>query len=162
MTNPTPHITPLSRRAVAALAAAMLLIPATAHAKPADVTPAPQPSTQVTDVRTPDARDAGKTTVVVQSQDVRSPDARDAGKTTTVVSRVPDARDIALAQERSYSSYGSPKPIPVVHTATPATSDFDWPSAGIGAGALALIALLGVAGFMLVAGRRHGRSPALS
>jgi hypothetical protein len=51
-----------------------------------------------TDLRSPDARDAGTAVVASTGQDLRSPDARDAGKVVVVAStgqdlRSPDARD---------------------------------------------------------------------
>ena len=61
----------------------------------------------------------------------------------------------AKAQEQYYTSHGDPKPISTVQTGTPA-SDFDWPSAGIGAGIAMAIGLLGFTAFALTH-RRPGR-----
>ena len=157
MSNSTPHLSPIARRFTAALAAAMMLVPATAQAKPADTVggAAGQPVVAGLDVRSPDARDAAQP--VVTPLDVRSPDARDAAQPTPLVHNLSNADEVALAQERSYSSYGDPKPITAVHTGTPVSSDFDWPSAGIGAGIVMAIALLGFTGFALSTGRRPGR-----
>ena len=143
MSTFTPHTFPSGRGFAAALAAAMALVPATAQAKPADTDgPVVKPHVVTTlDVRSPDARDAAQPTSVVAGLDVRSPDARDAGQPTSGV---------------------DPKPIAVVHTGTPASSEFDWPSAGIGAGIVMAIALLGFTAFTLSTGRKHGGRAALS
>ena len=87
-----------------------------------------------TDLRSPDARDAAHAVVLrhAAQSDLRSPDARDAAGGTT---------QAALAQERYYSSYGTPEPVqvPVVRP----RSHFDWAPIGIGTGLL-LLCVVGV------------------
>jgi hypothetical protein len=129
------------------------------------------------DLRSPDARDAAKSTSSVI--DLRSPDARDAAKSTSSVidMRSPDGRDGArssdLAQAAADSDLRSPDArdgtrvatytpgvAPTTHVVRGPTTSFQWGDAGIGAaGMLGLIALCG--GMLLVLGsrRRERRMP---
>jgi hypothetical protein len=79
-------------------------------------------------VRT-DARDAAP------AVDRVSPDARDAARPAPAINRVsPDARDNGRRE---------PAPVVISSPAVSATDHFDWLDAGIGAAALAALALLG-------------------
>ena len=84
------------------------------------------------DLRTPDAQDAARASLVSASQDLRSPDAREAAAT------------------------------PLVHSValTPSVSDaFDWSDAGLGAAAmLALVALTGGTALLVSRGRHRTRT----
>jgi hypothetical protein len=98
------HQLRLTRVATAALAALVLAAPAAAGAQAKD---------HGMNAATGDAaRSAVRTsslagTTSASTQDLRSPDARDAGHPST-----PSDVKAALAQERYYSSYGRPTPIP--------------------------------------------------
>lgn len=103
------------------------------------------------DLRSPDAADpSGQPTVA--NLDLRSPDAADPSRGAPLDLRSPDAAD-------PYS--GVPvqvvDPAPVV-SVREVDAGFDWGDAGLGAGALFALALLGVGGSVVV--KRHG--PALS
>ena len=63
---------------------------------------APTAAAQQQDLRSPDARDAGRAAPAAPKQDLRSPDARESGRTAA-----PAAAGEALAQERYYPSYGT-------------------------------------------------------
>ena len=79
----------------------------------------------------PDARDAGRPVVV----DLVSPDARDAGRPAPPVDlRSPDARDAGRRE---------PTPAVISQPAVASADGFDWLDAGIGAGGLALLLLVG-------------------
>src|SRR5688500_14079493 len=78
------------------------------------------------DLRSPDARDAARETLGQPAQDLRSPDARDA------------ASDLAPAPVESS--------VTIVRTQG---DGFDWGDAGIGAGGILAVLLLGTGGFML-------------
>ena len=86
------------------------------------------------DLRSPDARDAADAIVLRHAalSDLRSPDTRNVADDTT---------EGAMAQERYYSSYGTPEPVQVP-VARP-QSHFDWAPIGIGGGLLVLC-LVGV------------------
>ena len=108
------------------------------------------------DLRSPDARDAANAVVLRHAalSELRSPDTRDAADAVVLEHaaqsdlRSPDARDAAdgttqaaLAQERYYSSYGTPEPVQVP-LARP-QSHVDWAPIGIGTGLL-LLCIVGV------------------
>jgi len=157
-------ITPASPRSLAiALAAMAALVPA-ARAQPAgQPIPAVNHAAPAQDLRSPDARDAAllRSRPVVDAaprQDLRSPDARHAAllRSRPVVDaaprqdlRSPDTRDAARPRPAPIAGLGAAPP-PV------RPPDFDWPSAGIGAGT-ALAILAGIA----LVGRRRTRYGAL-
>jgi hypothetical protein len=93
----------------------------------------PAAATAQQDLRSPDARDAAASVRV--AQDLRSPDARDAARPSA-----PATLQVTAAPEPLRS----------------APTGFDWPSALVGAGTIALLALAGVAA---VAGRRRRHGP---
>ena len=94
-------------------------------------------TTQVAqDLRSPDARDARTEPVTQVAQDLRSPDARDAGRLPAQVAT------------------------PVVEVRDAAGSGFDWGDAGIGAGSVLALVLIGAGASVAVSHRRHhGPSP---
>ena len=139
MTPTAPQLRSINRLFAVACVATAAIAPAAAQAKPAGepVQPAAKSPVQ-TDVRTPDARDAAQP----QTQ------PRYAYR---------DLRPI----DPSVSS--APKPAAPVSTHVTASDDgFDWPSAGIGAGAAFGLGLLTLSGFALTVRRRPGRSALLS
>jgi len=91
-------------------------------------------------------------------QDLRSPDAQDAGGGTAVAPapgtdlRSPDARDVANGR----GTFSAPE-VTVVRVTEPSTDGggLDWADAGIGAGALLGLILVGVGGTFAVVHRRH-------
>jgi uncharacterized protein (TIGR03382 family) len=122
-----------------------------------------------------------KVGVMPQTQDLRSPDAKVAVQPAAPHSdgsllakghpqsayrnatpaepqpASPGGDAVALAQERSYSTYGEPKPF----VSTPKApvgggSEFDLPSAGIGAGVTIAVALLALTALALSTRRRRG------
>jgi hypothetical protein len=130
-------------------------------------------SQQYQDLRSPDARDAGRVAETQVAQDLRSPDAKDA-KTEPVTQvaqdlRSPDARDAALAAKtevaqdlrspdaRDAGRPEAPTPDTVVEIReVPSGSGFDWGDAGIGAaGILAMLSIAG--GLTLTAVSRRRR-----
>jgi len=102
------------------------------HARTAQYTPS--------DVRTPDSAYAGKPSSTKRVFDMRTPDARDHG----------EGRGTFNAPEVSV--------IKVVDPA-PADSGFDWGDAGIGAGGLFGLILLGLGGTAAVAHRKATPRP---
>ena len=89
------------------------------------------PCASAIDKVSPDARDAGRPVVI----DRVSPDARDAGRPAATVDLVsPDARDGGRRE---------PAPIVISQPAALQPQGFDWLDAGIGAGGLALLVLVG-------------------
>ena len=108
----------------------------------------------VQDLRSPDARDAKTEPVTQVAQDLRSPDARDAAQAAKVEVaqdlRSPDARDAGLPE--------SPTPDTVVEIREVPGNGFDWGDAGIGAaGLLALLSIAGGLTLMVTTRRRrHG------
>jgi hypothetical protein len=87
------------------------------------------------------------------SQDLRSPDAQDAGARAQSVQdlRSPDTRD--AAQGRGTSSAPQIMVVKVSRPQVPGSGGFDWADAGIGAGAVFGLVLLGVGGTLAVAHR---------
>ena len=94
-------------------------------------------------------------TAVAQQQDLRSPDTRDAARTTQTRQdlRSPDARDAAAGR----GTFNAPE-VTVVRVPQPASAadgGIDWGDAGIGAGGLLTVILLATAGTF--AATRHRR-----
>ena len=113
-------------RAQAALALAI-----TAVAAPAAYADGPSAN-----LVTPDARDAGRPVVI----DRVSPDARDAGRPAAPIDRVsPDARDNGRRE---------PAPVVITQPALAHADGFDWLDAGIGAGGVALLLVVGTGAAM--------------
>ena len=105
---------------------------------------APTAGAAPADLRSPDARDAARTAeaaVSVPRQDLRSPDARDlaAGRGTF---SAPDVTVVKLSE-----------PAP----AAPTAGGLDWTDAGIGAGGMLGLVLIGVGGTLVVMRRTHDR-----
>jgi len=95
-------------------------------------------------------------TAAAQSQDLRSPDARDAAGAAQVQQdlRSPDSRDAAEGR----GTFSAPD-VTVVKLQQPspaAAGGVDWGDAGIGAGALLALILLGLGSTLAVLHRRHG------
>ena len=88
-----------------------------------------------------------------QQQDLRSPDARDTAQISQDL-RSPDARDADAGR----STADAPE-MTVVTLAQPAPSQpggIDWGDAGIGAGGLLAVAVIGLGAGFAVLHRRHG------
>ena len=96
------------------------------------------------DLRSPDAVDAAQTALAQRGQDLRSPDTRDtaAGRGTFTAPRV----TVVKVAEAPQATGGG----------------FDWGDAGIGAGGVVALVLLGVGGSLIVTHRRHGGPAAIS
>ena len=103
---------------------------------------APTAAAQQQDLRSPDAVDAAL--VQRQAQDARSPDARDAaqGRGTFTAPRVTVVR--------------------VTQPSPSASRGFDWGDAGIGAGGILALVLIGVGAALTVTHRRRGGPAAIS
>ncbi len=96
-----------------------------------------------TSLVTPDAADAVRRPVLI---DRVSPDARDAARPAAKVDLVsPDARDNGRRE---------PAPIVVTQPALAPSEGFDWAAAGIGAGGLALLLVVGAGAATTVRTRR--------
>jgi hypothetical protein len=113
------------------------------------------------DLRTPDAIDAGQpqTTTQYTPSDVRSPDAVSAGQKPTgpvVDLRTPDAKDHGEGR----GTFNAPD-VTVVKVVDPAptSTGFDWGDAGIGAGGLLGLILVGLGGTAAVAHRKATPRP---
>jgi len=88
------------------------------------------------------------------AQDLRSPDARDAARSAQARQdyRSPDARDAAEGR----GTFNSPQVIVVKAQPQPATPDgIDWLDAGIGAGSLLGLSLIGLGSALFVTHRRR-------
>ena len=93
--------------------------------------------------------------VPAERQDLRSPDARDAALSAAARQdlRSPDARDAAEGR----GTFSAPEVTVVKLTEpSPSSGGLDWGDAGIGAGALLGVILVGVGGTLAVVHRRHG------
>ena len=116
---------------------------------------------QPADFRTPDAIDAG-TPVAQTMKDLRTPDAVDAGTPATTAAgtdlRTPDAVDHGLGR----GTFSAPDVTVVKVVDPPPTTAFDWGDAGIGAGGLLGLILVGLGGTLVVSHRRHSRMPLAS
>jgi hypothetical protein len=150
---PRRHRRPFRALAVLGIAATAALAPAGALARPWDDTAAP-----VQDLR------GRATTSSPPRQDMRSPDARDAGQTAQqrLDLRSPDARDAAEGR----GTYNSPDVVIVkVPQPSPVESSaggIDWADAGLGAGSLLGLSLIGLGGALVIVHRRrpaHGARP---
>ena len=96
-------------------------------------------------------------------QDLRSPDTRDAARVSAAQQgqprqdlRSPDVRDYAEGR----GAFSAPE-VTVVRVPEPApsTGGLDWVGAGIGAGVVVGLMLLGLGGFLTVSHRRRGYIP---
>jgi hypothetical protein len=140
----------------------------TAGAMPADFrTPdaidAGPPVTQtMKDLRTPDAVEAGTPATTTAGTDLRTPDAVDAGTTAATTAgtdlRTPDAVDHGLGR----GTFSAPDVTVVKVVDPPPATGFDWGDAGIGAGGLLGLILVGLGGTLVVSHRRHSRMPLAS
>jgi hypothetical protein len=98
------------------------------------------------DLRSPDARDAAVThKQAAPAQDLRNPDTRDPAqldmRASVATALAQERSDAALAQERSYSSYGKPEPVAAAH-APAAPDDSHWLTIALSiAAVLAVVAL---------------------
>jgi hypothetical protein len=141
-------------KAAATLAIAMMAVP---------------PAALGQDLRSADARDAGiraesrqaSDVASTSPQDLRSPDAGDAGSVASPVPqdlRSPDASDAADGR----GTFSAPE-VTVVRVSEPTPSSsggLDWGDAGIGAGSLLGLILVGLGGTLFVLHRRHIDRPA--
>jgi hypothetical protein len=116
------------------------------------------------DLRTPDAIDAGQpqTTTQYTPSDVRSPDAVSAGQKPTgpvVDLRTPDTKDHGEGR----GTFNAPD-VTVVKVVDPAptSTGFDWGDAGIGAGGLLGLILVGLGGTAAVAHRKATPRPTVT
>jgi hypothetical protein len=134
MFTPTPHIPTLNRLA-AALAAAALMVPAAAHAKPADF-----------------VGGAAKQSVVKPSQDLRSADTRDVTKPAPVAHG-------DLGVDETVVASAMPEPTSPIQVSSPSSvpATFSWSDAGIGAGIALALALLGFGAIALTNRRTERR-----
>jgi hypothetical protein len=131
--------------AICAIATATALAPTVAGARPtgapegASVTAGQLPRT-TQNLVSPDARDAARTSSL-------------AGTTDQIDLRSPDARDAADGR----GTWSAPR-VTVVKApqSTGTSSGFDWGDAGIGAGAVAALILLGLGGGLVSTHRRRG------
>jgi hypothetical protein len=92
-------------------------------------------------------------------QDLRSPDARDAARAAESQPvqdlRSPDTRDLAAGR----GTFSAPE-VTVVKVSEPVPSSdggLDWADAGIGAGGMLGLVLVGIGGAFMVARRMHAR-----
>ena len=126
--------------AILVVAAAAWPVGANATVETVPMGPAPTSASQAgapsatLDLRSPDARDAGRVAEATPVQDLRSPDTRDA------------ALGLSVAAPASHASH-----------AAPSVSDgFEWGDAGIGAAVmLALLSLAAGTVLLTVRSRRH-------
>ena len=114
---------------------------------------------QPIDYRAPVAIDAG-TPAAQTTKDLRTPDAVDAGTPVTATTagtdlRTPDAVDHGLGR----GTFSAPDVTVVKVVDPPPTAGFDWSDAGIGAGGLLGLILVGLGGTLVVTHRRHSRMP---
>ena len=131
---PRRHLRALAPLALAATAALAALAPAGTLARSLHDT-----TTPAQDLRSADARDAARTAQL--RQDLRSADARDAadGRGTY------NSPDVVVVKV--------PKPVAAPVSASP--SGLDWADAGIGAGGLLGLSLIGFGGALVVVHRRR-------
>ncbi len=118
-----------THRALKSLAVALAVVPLAASAAAGGQTPA-------VDLRSPDAQDAALPAQTVTAIDLRSPDARDAALPV-----------------------GQARPAPVGSSQAVKAADsggFDWGDAGIGAGGIFALMLIGIGGAFAVS-HRHAR-----
>jgi hypothetical protein len=93
--------------------------------------------------------------------DLRSPDARDAARTAEAATggprqdlRSPDARDLAAGR----GTFSAPE-VTVVKLSepSPTAGGLDWADAGIGAGGMLALVLIGAGGALVITRRSHDR-----
>jgi hypothetical protein len=126
----------LTRSTAVGLALAALAAPtALADAPPRADVLARAEAAQTQDLRSPDTRDAA--TRADTKQDLRSPDARDAGE--------------------GRGTYTAPN-VMIVKVPEPVQGGIDWADAGIGAGGLLGLMLLGLGGSLAVVHRRRAHA----
>jgi hypothetical protein len=121
----------------------------------------PTAAAQAQDLRTPDARDTSRdagTVSPTMPADLRSPDARETSSSAVTVTpvdlRTADARDAAEGR----GTFNAPE-VAVIEVPKPspaAAGGMDWGDAGIGAGTLLAVILLGLGSVLAVMHRRHG------
>jgi hypothetical protein len=105
----------------------------------------------------PHAADVHARAEAAQKQDLRSPDARDAATRAEAKQdlRSPDARDASEGR----GTYTAPNVTVVkVPEPVPAAGGIDWADAGIGAGGLLALMLLGLGGSLTVVHRRQAHA----
>lgn len=114
-----------------------------------------------TDFRSPDTRDAAAHAQSGSPQDLRSADARDSKPVVSKQSQV--AQDYRSADTRDVAAGRGIPEVTVVKVAQPAPSSggLDWGDAGIGAGFLLGLILLGLGTTQVVMHRRQ-RQPAIT
>jgi hypothetical protein len=111
---------------------------------------------------TPAAVEAGTPATTTAGTDLRTPDAVDAGTPATAAAgtdlRTPDAVDHGLGR----GTFSAPDVTVVKVVDPPPATGFDWGDAGIGAGGLLGLILVGLGGTLVVSHRRHSRMPLAS
>ena len=122
---------------------------------------APTAAAPAQDLRTPDARDTSSNAGTVSPAlpaDLRSPDTRETVSSAVTGGptdlRTADARDAAEGR----GTFNAPEValIKVPGPSPAAAGGMDWGDAGIGAGTLLVIILLGLGSVLAVMHRRHG------
>jgi hypothetical protein len=103
----------------------------------------------------------------VAQQDLRSPDARDAARSAQTRQnqprqdlRSPDTRDQAVGR----GTFNAPE-VTIVTEPSPPSAGLDWRDAGLGAGGMLALILLGVGSTVVVLHRRQsaaGNQPAIT
>jgi hypothetical protein len=162
------HHSRITRTAATALAIGACLTPA-ALAQPDDPSRGPVDTSPATQTwRSPDAMDAADAAATAPQPaagtDGRSPDAKDAADAAATApqsdagtdARSPDAKDAADGRNTA----AAPEVVVLKAADPPPAGGFDVSDAGIGAGALLGVILLGLGGALLVTHRRHGHRPA--
>jgi DNA segregation ATPase FtsK/SpoIIIE-like protein len=117
----------------------------------ASAAPIPDAQTRL-DMRSPDTRDAVQ--AAQAQQDMRSPDSRDAVQAAQAQQdmRSPDSRDASTGS----GTYTSPQVVIVKPQPQPAAANgIDWADAGIGAGSLLGLSLLGLGGALFIVHRKR-------
>ncbi len=122
---------------------------------------APTAAAQAQDLRAPDNRDVAGSTATIPPAlpaDLRSTDAREtSGNAVTaalVDLRTADARDAADVRGTLIAP-----PVALVeapHSSPAAAGGMDWGDAGIGAGTMLAVVLIGFGGVLAIMHRRHG------
>jgi len=120
---------------------------------------APTAAAVPADLRSPDTRDAALTAATGGPQDLRSPDTRDAALTAEAAKgaprqdlRSPDTRDFAAGR----GTFSAPEVTVVkVSEPSPVAGGLDWADAGIGAGGMLGLVLVGVGGALVISRRTH-------
>ena len=108
------------------------------------------------DYRGADARGSEQSSAYTPPQDLRSPDARDSGTASKATPQV--AQDLRSSDTRDFAAGRQIPEVTVVRVAEPSSapsSGLDWGDAGIGAGFLLGLILLGVGTTQVVMHRRR-------